>query len=89
MSTRRPQEETARLGDEIYEREIRPQLEAAHRGEYIAIDVESGSWAIAGDTRTAAEHLRAKQPDAVDVWLLRIGHRALATIGGGSLRSGS
>lgn len=89
MPTRRPQEETARLGDEIYEREIRPHLEDTHRGEYIAIDVESGSWAIAGDTRTAAEELRAKQPEAIDIWLVRIGHRVMARIGGGALRSAS
>ena len=87
MPTRRPREETARLGDEIYERKIRPHLEDTHRGEYIAIDVESGSWAIAGDTRGAAEGLRARQPDATDIWLLRIGYRAMARIGGGSLRS--
>ena len=33
MPTRRPREETARLGDEIYERDIRPQVEADHHGE--------------------------------------------------------
>ena len=37
--------ETARLGDEIYERDIRKQVEADHHGEVVAIDVESGSWA--------------------------------------------
>ncbi|MDE0629981.1 MAG: hypothetical protein OXH73_00610 [Caldilineaceae bacterium] len=45
MPARRPREETARLGDEIYERDIRPQVEADHHGEYVAIDVDSGSWA--------------------------------------------
>ncbi len=43
MPPRRTREETARLGDEIYELDIRPQVEAAHHGEYIAIDVDSGS----------------------------------------------
>ena len=87
MPTRRPREEIARLGDEIYERDVRSQLEDAHRGEYVAIDVESGSWAIAGDARTAADQLKTQHPQAVDVWLLRIGYRAIARIGGGSLRS--
>ena len=40
---RRPREATARLGDEIYERDIRPHVEAAHHGEFVAIDVDSGS----------------------------------------------
>ena len=29
---RRPAEETARLGDEIYERDIQPRIEADHFG---------------------------------------------------------
>ena len=37
-------EETARLGDEIYERDIRRQVEADHHGEVVAIDVKSGEW---------------------------------------------
>ena len=31
MPPRRPRAETARLGDEIYERDIRPQVEADHQ----------------------------------------------------------
>ncbi|MDE2935062.1 MAG: hypothetical protein OXS47_14495 [Chloroflexota bacterium] len=86
MPNRRSADETARLGDELYERDIRPQVEADHRGEYVAVDVDTGVWAMADDARTAAEQLRAQQPDAVNVWLLRVGFRAMASIGGGSLR---
>ena len=84
---RRPREETARLGDEIYERDIRPQVEAAHRGEFVAIDVDSRSWAVSDDLRTAAKRLRAQCPDAIDVWLLRVGYRSLHHFGGRPLRS--
>ena len=42
MVTHRPAEEIARLGDEIYERDIRQEVEADHRGSVVAIDVESG-----------------------------------------------
>ena len=84
MPVRRPAQETARLGDEIYERDIRPHVEAAERGRYVAIDVDSGSWAIADTIRGAAEDLRGDHPQAVDVWLLRVGYRAIASIGGGS-----
>ena len=87
MPTRRPREETARLGDEIYERDIRPQGEADHHGAYVAIDVDSGSWAISGDLRAAAKRLRTQSPDAIDVWLLRVGYRALHHFGGRPLRS--
>ncbi|MCY3952984.1 MAG: hypothetical protein OXG69_10650 [bacterium] len=83
---RRPKEETARLGDEIYRRDIRAQVEAGHDGEYIAIDVDSERWAVAESELAASDSLRAQCPDAVDVWLLRVGYRAVASIGGGSLR---
>ena len=35
---RRPRQETARPGDEIYERDIRLQVEADRQGEVVAID---------------------------------------------------
>ena len=82
----RPKEETARLGDEIYERGIRQQVEADHHGEVVAIDVESGSWAIGEDEIVATDRLWEKEPEAHDIWCLRVGHRALYTFGGGSLR---
>ncbi len=82
----RPREETRRLGEAIYERDIRAQVEADHRGDIVAIDVESGSWAIAENARIAARRLRAERPDANDVWLARIGYRALRSFGAGSLR---
>ena len=77
----RPSEETARLGDEIYERDIRAQVEGNHHGEYVAIDVSSGNWAIADDLLDAADRLRTECPDAIDVWLLRVGYRALHHFG--------
>lgn len=83
----RPAAETARLGDEIYERDIRRQVEADHHGEVVAIDVESGSWAIGEDEIAATDLLQERRPDAYDVWCLRVGYRALYSFGGGSLRS--
>ncbi len=83
---RRPKEETARLGDEIYRRDIKAQVEAGRDGEYVAIDVASGNWAIAGSELAASDLLLAQCPGAIDIWLLRVGYRAVASIGGGSLR---
>ena len=87
MVTRRPAEDTARLGDEIYERDIRREVEADHHGEVVAIDVESGSWTVGDDVIEATDRLRAQRPDAIDVWCLRVGHRALYHFGGRPLRS--
>lgn len=84
-SPRRPREETARLGKEIYDRNIRHLVETDHQGRVVAIDVESGSYALGKNAIEASEGLRAQHPDA-QVWLMRVGHRALYHIGGGSLR---
>ena len=83
---RRPREEAVRLGKEIYERDIRPQVEADHFGEYVAIDVETGDWAVADTEIAAMERLRALRPKAVDVLMERVGYRALRSFGAGSLR---
>ena len=83
---RRPREEAIRLGKEIYERDILPQVEADHFGEYVAIDIETGDWAVADTTRVAVERLRAQRPEAVDVLCERVGYRALRSFGAGSLR---
>ena len=83
---RRPAKETARLGDEIYERDIRPRVKADHHGKYVAIDVDSGIWAVADSILVAAERLRDQSPDAHDVWSVRVGFRALHHFGGRPLR---
>ena len=82
----RAKDEIHRLGDEIYERDIRRQVEADHVGEVVAIDVESGSWSVGENVITATNRLRAQQPNATDVWLLRVGYRALRSFGAGTLR---
>ena len=83
MPARRTAEETGRLGDEMYERDIRPEVEAAHFGEVIAIDVDSGDYAVSETARSATGGLRERRPDA-SVWLMRIGYPTLRRFGGGS-----
>ena len=81
----RPRAETARLGKEIYERDVRHLVETDHQGEVVAIDVDSGSYALGKNAIVASESLRDQHPDA-QVWLMRVGHRALYHFGGSSLR---
>ena len=85
-SPRRPREETARLGKELYEREIRSRVEADHHGEIVAIDVDSGSWAIANGEIAAVDRLREFRPGAVNILCERVGFRALRSFGARSLR---
>ena len=83
--TRRSREETARLGKEIYNRDIRSVVEADHHGEVVAIDVDSGSYALGKNAITASDGLREQYPEA-QVWLMRVGYRTLRSFGGSSLR---
>ena len=82
----RPRDEIARLGDEVYERDIRHKVEADHHGEVVAIDVDSDSWAIGDNVIAVTDRLRTQRPGAIDVWLLRVGYRALHHFGGRPLR---
>lgn len=87
----RPRDETARLGKEIYERDIRHKIEKDHVGKICAIDVDSGSWAL-GDwedlpsENDPVERIRRQNPEAVNIWLERVGYLALHSFGAGSLR---
>lgn len=85
-SPRRSAKEVRRLGEAIYKRRIQAQVENDHSGEIVAIDVDSGKWAIGDTARIAAEKLRARHPVANDVWLVRVGYQALRSFGAGSLR---
>ena len=83
---RRPRDEAVRLGKEIYERDILPQIESDHFGEYVAIDVDSGSWTVADGEIAAADSLRTMRPGAVNVLMQRVGYRALRSFRAGSSR---
>jgi hypothetical protein len=78
--TRPPAEEVARRGDEIYERDIKPQVEPDHINRIVAIDIDSGDYAVADRVWEAVDLLRARRPDAI-VWGVRVGHRALRRYG--------
>ena len=82
----RPKDETARLGKEIYERDIRPQVEADHYGDVVAIDVDSGNWAIGHEAAEAMARLCAHCPEAFDILCLRVGRIAVYGFGGSTLR---
>ena len=76
----RPAAEIARLGREIYEREIRKQVEAAHHGEVVAIDVDTGTWAVGDNVIAATGRLQEKRPEAVNVLSERVGLSCAAAL---------
>ena len=85
QSSRYSAEETARRGDELYEQQIRSLVEEGNRGKVVAIDIESGAYAVAEDALSASHRLLAQTPSA-EIWCVRVGHRALHRMGGHALR---
>ena len=85
MPTRRPRKETARLGKDIYERAIRRQVEPDHLGEIVAIDVDTGRWAMGDSASLASVRLREQRPAAVNILCERVGYLALRSFGAWSL----
>jgi hypothetical protein len=76
-----PTSEIVRRGKEIYERDIRAQVESEHHGKYLAVDVDSGLYAIGPNSLTAIKNLHLIKPDAV-AFMLRVGYPAASRIGG-------
>lgn len=68
--------EVAARGKEIYERDIRPQVEADNFGKVVAIDVISGDYELGEDVLVSVPQLRARKPEA-EIWLMRVGFPAL------------
>ena len=83
---RREPDETGRLAREIYVREVRSEVEPDHIGKYVAIDVDSGCWAIGEEPMEARNRLGEMRPEAVDVFMEWIGYEAAVSIGGGAPR---
>ncbi len=88
MTIRQPRyskEEFAQRGDEIYESQVRSQVEQGNHGKIVAIDIETGDFELADDILTATNRLFERLPDA-QPWIVRIGHRAVHRFGARSLR---
>jgi frataxin-like iron-binding protein CyaY len=83
MSLRQPQyskEEFARLGDEIYQRDIYPQLQSDNAGKIVAIDIATGAWEIDDDEISACSRLEKRYPNA-QIWIVKVGSRYVRRFG--------
>ena len=83
MTSRQPRyskEEHARRGTELYERQIRPQVEAGNHGKIVALDIDSGDFEVAEEAIAACESLLARHSDA-QIWCVRIGYPGIYHFG--------
>lgn len=77
-------EELARRGQDLYESQIRPHVEASNKGKIVAIDIETGNFEVADNVLPATNRLFERNPDA-QPWVIRIGYRAVYHFGARSL----
>ena len=66
-----PREVVVSRGKAIY-RQLRDEVEPAHKGKILAIDVKTGNYEIDDKVAEVLSRVRAKNPDAM-VYCLRIG----------------
>lgn len=88
MTVRQPRysaEEAVRRGEAIYDRVIRPQVEAGNRGKYVAIDIETENWTMDAAENTASQMLRNRVPDA-EIYVTRVGYGYIRRFGAGRVR---
>ena len=89
MTVRQPQcskEEFAQRGDEIYETQVRSQVEEGNLGKIVAIDLETGAFEIDASEIAACDRLEAHYPNA-QIWIVRVGSRHVRRFGGRSKRA--
>lgn len=73
------QEEIARRGKEIYEREIKDKVLGC-KGQLVSVDVLSGDYEVGPDPISNMDKLRKRRPDAV-IFGLRVGYQTAYTTG--------
>jgi hypothetical protein len=89
MSVRQPRynkEEFARRGDEIYETQVRQQVEEGNQGKVVAIDIETGDFEVDRSEIAACDRLESRHLDA-QIWIVRIGSRYVRRFGGRAQRT--
>jgi hypothetical protein len=74
-------EESAKRGEEIFERDIRPQLQGANDTDFVLIDIETGDYEVDADEMAAGDRLEARRPNA-HVFMRRVGSRFAYHFGG-------
>jgi len=79
-STTMDHRELARRGRDYYDRVLRAKLEPEHKGKFLALEVETGDYALGDNSLEALDRAEAQHPDSV-FYILRVGYRTAGRIG--------
>jgi hypothetical protein len=88
MTVRQPRhskEEFAQRGNQLYDTQVRSEVEEGNLGKIVAIDIETGAFEVADTAIAATDRLYDRYPDA-QPWVIRIGYPAVYRFGSRSLK---
>jgi len=74
-------DEVAERGDEMYASLVKPKLKKKDKGRIVALDIESGEWAIGKDVLDASHRLQAKGSNPETTFFVRVGYRYVHKFG--------
>jgi hypothetical protein len=74
-------EEIVQRGEQIYQRDIRDQVEAQNTGKFLVLDIDTGEYEIDADELAALERATTKHPDGAR-YILRVGYPTAHRLGG-------
>ncbi len=80
MPTTLSPQQIADQGRAIYAEKITHKIEAAHKGKFLILDIESGDYEIDDHEDAACDRLEARYPHGV-FYLIRVGYPASLFIG--------
>ena len=72
--------DVARRAKQLYEKELRPKLEATNMNDFVAIEPDSGDYFLGKTLSEAIQASRAKHPDRL-AFAMRVGHSTAVNIG--------
>jgi hypothetical protein len=72
--------ELARKGRALYEQKLRTRLEATNRGDFVAVEPESGDYFLGKTLSEAIGAARAAHPDRLS-YAVHVGHKTTVDIG--------
>jgi len=75
------EDEIARRGRAIYERDIRAEVERGHDGGFLVVEVATGDYVVGVDDEEVFDLAEAKHPEGM-FYLMRVGRPAAHRIGG-------
>ena len=81
-SRRKPPSDFSKRAHAIYDAELRHKLEPHEHGRYLALEVETGDYAIADRFRDANAKLRERHPLPALFYTFRIGYPGALKLGG-------